>query len=418
MSESDIMNLYPINLSIYHEFTYPYNLQYEYDILSDREIDIYKTMTKQQLEEIYTTFDDKTKKYLEELKEKRDDKGEFYIYTRSRYPKNNGEKILIICRIHGKFLQKAKPHKLSNCRCYKCSKISMGNKQRLNTTEFIRRASLLYCNRFDYSRTKYIDSYTEVEICCNKHGIYFWRNPFGHLRLNRNQGCVECAKENIREANIISLDKRIEKFKLQYETQYDYSHITREDIDNYKDNKGIIKVFCLKCKNFFTIVINSHDRGIGCNICRNKTELKVYEFLLSQNFDLISQAKFEWCRNIKYLPFDFVINKFIIELDGDQHFKDMDFWNSSFDDVSKRDVYKMKCALENGYKIIRIVQKDVWSDKYDWKEKLLKTLNNKKLKYDLCYISYNKDVYKNHIDMITAIPNKYYTLIELYMDEI
>jgi len=35
----------------------------------------------------------------------------------------------------------------------------------------------------------------------------------------------------------------------------------------------------------------------------------------------------------------------------------------------------MKCANENGYSIIRIVQEDVFKDKYDWLQELLKNID-------------------------------------------
>ena len=38
-------------------------------------------------------------------------------------------------------------------------------------------------------------------------------------------------------------------------------------------------------------------------------------------------------------------------------------------------MYKMKCANENGYSMIRIVQEDVFKDKYDWLQELLENIN-------------------------------------------
>jgi hypothetical protein len=35
----------------------------------------------------------------------------------------------------------------------------------------------------------------------------------------------------------------------------------------------------------------------------------------------------------------------------------------------------MKCANENGYSMIRIVQEDVFKDKYDWLQELLENIN-------------------------------------------
>ena len=35
----------------------------------------------------------------------------------------------------------------------------------------------------------------------------------------------------------------------------------------------------------------------------------------------------------------------------------------------------MKCANQNGYSIIRIVQEDVFKDKYNWLQELLENIN-------------------------------------------
>ena len=39
------------------------------------------------------------------------------------------------------------------------------------------------------------------------------------------------------------------------------------------------------------------------------------------------------------------------------------------------DIYKIKCANENGYSIIRILQKDIWYDRYDWLEEILDNID-------------------------------------------
>ena len=77
-------------------------------------------------------------------------------------------------------------------------------------------------------------------------------------------------------------------------------------------------------------------------------------------------------KNKKYLPFDFVINerKIIIELDGKQHFEQIGNWNSP-EETRKNDIFKMKCANNNGFSVIRILQNDVYKNKYDWLKDIL-----------------------------------------------
>ncbi len=94
-----------------------------------------------------------------------------------------------------------------------------------------------------------------------------------------------------------------------------------------------------------------------------------YEKLKTIYPELEQQYKTDWCKNLKtkrYLPFDFVLNnyKIIIELDGSQHFIQVSNWKAS-DENLINDKYKMKCANDNNYSVIRIIQYNVYNDKYD-----------------------------------------------------
>ena len=50
---------------------------------------------------------------------------------------------------------------------------------------------------------------------------------------------------------------------------------------------------------------------------------------------------------------------------GLQHFKQISNWQSP-EETNKRDIYKIKCANQNKYSVIRVLQEDVYNDKYDW----------------------------------------------------
>lgn len=65
--------------------------------------------------------------------------------------------------------------------------------------------------------------------------------------------------------------------------------------------------------------------------------------------------------------------KVIIELDRKQHFEQIGNWLSP-EKTRKNDIFKMKCANENGFSIIRILQKDVFKNKYDWLTELCENI--------------------------------------------
>ena len=145
-----------------------------------------------------------------------------------------------------------------------------------------------------------------------------------------------------------------------------------------------------------------------CPNCKNKTEKKFRKWFDNKykQYTIKHQPKYDWCKNSdtdKFLPFDFVIEdlKLIIEIDGDQHFIQVLNWASP-EDTLERDIYKMKMAFKNGYKIIRIIQTDIYYDKNEWEKKfdeeLTKTiLNNTTSKDDTiglicigCDVKYSK----------------------------
>jgi hypothetical protein len=116
-------------------------------------------------------------------------------------------------------------------------------------------------------------------------------------------------------------------------------------------------------------------------VCKNKTEKKVHDDLINHYPGLTIQFKANWCKNPEtncYYPFDFCIQdkRVIIELDGRQHFEDVKYWKSSFEDRHVVDLFKQTTANDNGFRVIRIIQEDVWSDKYDWLTELLKNIED------------------------------------------
>jgi len=80
-------------------------------------------------------------------------------------------------------------------------------------------------------------------------------------------------------------------------------------------------------------------------------------------------------QNIKHLHFDFVIEerKIIIEQDGIQHWKQVAKWKSH-EHNKKRYLYKMDCANKNGFSVIRILQEDIYKNKYEWLYELIRNI--------------------------------------------
>lgn len=146
----------------------------------------------------------------------------------------------------------------------------------------------------------------------------------------------------------------------------------------------------------------------GCKNCYGTTEAILNKSLLTiKNITTNNPIKikwccsFEWCKNPttgNKLKFDFLVLDFnvLIELDGEQHFNDVKHFNSFVENQQLNDVYKMICAIENGYSVIRLIQMDVKKNKNDWKNKLINLLQNITIKIPTIHYIDNKNMYDNY----------------------
>jgi very-short-patch-repair endonuclease len=146
----------------------------------------------------------------------------------------------------------------------------------------------------------------------------------------------------------------------------------------FKSTNKKYKFHCDRCNNLFETPLSDITKGIWCSSCVNKTEEKLFNELIKL-YIIKRQFKPIWCKNVntnKYLPFDFILEDFniIIEQDGPQHFKQIGNWQSP-ELTNLNDIYKMKCANDNGFSVIRLLQKDIWHDRYDWLQELTNNIN-------------------------------------------
>lgn len=105
--------------------------------------------------------------------------GDKYDYGLSDY-KGSKKKIKIICPIHGEFEQLPNNH-LNGAECYLCGVIKTHKCLLSNNEEFKQKANLKHNNQYDYSKVEYVNNKKEVCIICKKHGEFYVR-PDNHLK--------------------------------------------------------------------------------------------------------------------------------------------------------------------------------------------------------------------------------------------
>ena len=169
-----------------------------------------------------------------------------YDYSKFVYIKSI-IKSIIICPIHGEFLQSANRH-LNGYGCKKCSSLQILDKTR---QKFIEKAKAVHGDKYDYSNFIYVSCDTKGIIIC-KNGHKFKQNPTIHLS---GKGCPYCAGNAVP-----TTEEFIEKAKAVHGDKYDYKMV------KYINNTIKISIICREHGPFLQSP-GKHLEGSGCRIC-------------------------------------------------------------------------------------------------------------------------------------------------------
>lgn len=175
----------------------------------------------------------------------------------------------------------------------------------------------------------------------------------------------------------------------------------------FKNTNKKFLFYCPYCKKEFLKILSLLARGSFCSFCKNNTEKKLNTWLQNTfpKLTIKYQIGFPWCRDAHEAKFDFLIVEYnlIIELDGNQHFKQVSNWQEP-EVTLKKDIFKIKKSIENNHSVIHLYQMDVFSDKNDWQKKLQPCIK----KYDKPVIIFieNNNIYKNHISLLKDVNYK------------
>lgn len=208
------------------------------------------------------------------------------------------------------------------------------------------------CDEYGYILLTTVDEYTDVkmniEFICPNHG----RQSMMLDNLIHGHKCRLCSYEE-RGNNL--------KHDVQYIKEY-IEGINGNKLLNPEDYKGTfernLNIRC-SCGNVFTTSFSNYSR-YGVNTCyscsckESSGEQRIREFLELNNIDFVQEKRFDDCRNIKPLPFDFYLpkNNLIIEFDGRQHYEDVGYGNHKT--TVEHDMIKNQYCKNNNISLLRI----------------------------------------------------------------
>lgn len=219
--------------------------------------------------------------------------GEKYNYSNINYV-NSHTPIKLVCEEHGEF--EIEPYKhLQGQECPICKKtikhtLSCEEKTKI----FIDKAKTIHGDKYDYSKTKYIDSNTSVCIICPVHGE-FYQKPKNHLN---SVGCWKCYnnKQKIYTyefcLNVAKKYKSHMDFR-RFEPKVYYKSKSKKWIDNYTWLENIEST--LKTQIIYVYEFpNKHVYvGLTCNLYNrdhqhrsNKKNDSVFKYSKENNVEI------------------------------------------------------------------------------------------------------------------------------------
>lgn len=234
------------------------------------------------------------------------------------------------------------------CGCPKCARKSMTNRKDMVSYKSMYEKCLEKRMDIPYKPLFSIGRHSKSYYICQKHGLYLQENG-SHLCGN---SCPSCAMENNNNpSNKLSNSEFFKKaINLGFKPCFNYV--------NYDHNTTFE---CLKCHCKFNSSLHNILVGGSCPKCSPKVshgEILIRYYLNKHNINYISEKRFDDCKDIRPLPFDFYLpdHNILIEYQGQQHFNNVDYFfrdESAFKDRKHKDYLKAKYAKDNGYKLLR-----------------------------------------------------------------
>lgn len=189
-----------------------------------------------------------------------------FVYTKTEYKKAS-EKVIIICKTHGDFLQTPNAHLCGNG-CPRC-----GKTKRLTLDEFVEKCEEKHPGKLDYSKTIYVNNTTPAIFICKGCTNEFTRPPNRMLSEGRGHGCSVCnggTKDD--------LESFLKKALIKHGDTFNYSLV------EYVTSQTKVKIICPK-GHLFEQTPSHHLNGDGCRKCRGY-------YRTTDDFIALSREKF------------------------------------------------------------------------------------------------------------------------------
>lgn len=166
----------------------------------------------------------------------------------------------------------------------------MNPQNKLTTEQFVAKAKAIHGDKFDYSKTTYVNGETKVRIVCPIHGESLIL-PRQHLI---GFGCRKCGYDARKKKQPNSTESFVEAAKAVYGDKYDYSKTF------YIGRKKKVSFICPE-HGEVSVIAGNHLRGHGCPKCgiarRAKLNLSTTESFVKRATE-VHHGKYNYSKSV------------------------------------------------------------------------------------------------------------------------
>jgi hypothetical protein len=276
-----------------------------------------------------------------------------YDYSMTVYEAASKD-VIIICKIHGPFSQRASTHYTSNCPdCV--IEDNRKSDRKLTTAIFIERSKKVHGDRYDYSHADYVNCRTPVEVKCRLHDVFLIYPPV-HMA---GSGCPVC-----KELSTTSFEEFIKLSKEIHGEKYEYIEC------KYVNLVTSVDIMCKFHNDTFSVRPCDHIYGYGCVKCTlcpscftTKSQGNLCQVCIDKNTDSGKHKKTKEEEVVRFLEENLteekmIINKSVGDIYTLKHlYPDIRFPCGKFQLVVEIDEFEHKapaytCELQRMYDII------------------------------------------------------------------
>jgi rubrerythrin len=219
--------------------------------------------------------------------------GRKYDYSESIY-EGTDQKLVIICKEHGKFPQTPYKH-LRGQGCKDCGYKKTGISLRKSQKKFEEDVYRIHGNSLDVSQSNYQRGHTSVQVLCRSCRRTFDKTPANLTHKSRPQGCPFCNNQKVTDEYNLAL-----AFPALCEEWHWLLNKNLQPSTFFPQSNKAVAWKCKDCSHAWTAIISNRTKKInpkGCPACSGRVATHKYNFAtaypsIASQFDSSKNAPF------------------------------------------------------------------------------------------------------------------------------